>query len=194
MWLVKNALLNILFAFATNTSGLKVASLDNTTEASKPVVKIFVEDTSAAEPVQMMYIAPEIYQEDTNTDTAAQQPEISPEHNYGSSVAQTDATCTADGIMTHYQCSECLKYFVDENGVMVEKTAEELKIAALGHTEETVAGIALTCTDAGLTEGKHCTAYGELTVQPVVADETDDEENVNPEDENQENVLSETQN
>ena len=36
---------------------------------------------------------------------------------------------------------------------------------ALGHTEETVAGTAATCTESGMTDGKKCTVCGETTVE-----------------------------
>ena len=36
---------------------------------------------------------------------------------------------------------------------------------ALGHTEETVAGTAATCTESGMTDGKKCTVCGETIVE-----------------------------
>ena len=38
----------------------------------------------------------------------------------------------------------------------------------IGHTEETIAGTAATCTESGKTEGKKCSACGEITVQQTV--------------------------
>ena len=39
---------------------------------------------------------------------------------------------------------------------------------ALGHTEETVAGTAATCTESGMTDGKKCTVCGVTTVEQTV--------------------------
>ena len=56
------------------------------------------------------------------------------------------------------------------------KACEEIIVAqeiipALGHTEETLAAKAATCTEAGLTEGKKCSVCGEILVaqNPVAA-------------------------
>ena len=46
----------------------------------------------------------------------------------------------------------------------------ETEGAALGHTEETVAGTAATCTEPGMTDGKKCAVCGETTVQQTVID------------------------
>ena len=78
-------------------------------------------------------------------------------HNY---VAGTPvpATCTTDGY-TPYTCSNgCGSSY---NGDIV---------AALGHTEEIVAGTAATCTATGLTDGKKCTVCGTVTVAQEVID------------------------
>ena len=41
---------------------------------------------------------------------------------------------------------------------------------ALGHTEETVAGTAATCTESGMTDGKKCTVCGVTTVEQTAID------------------------
>ncbi|MBE6687465.1 MAG: hypothetical protein E7591_09615, partial [Ruminococcaceae bacterium] len=70
--------------------------------------------------------------------------------------ASTDATCTAAGSKT-YTCSLCGDSYTEE-------------VAALGHTEVVDAAVAPTCTETGLTEGKHCSVCGTVTVaQTVVA-------------------------
>ena len=58
-----------------------------------------------------------------------------------------DATCT-----TPKTCSECGATEGEANG----------------HTEETVAGKAATCTEDGKTDGKKCTACGVTTVEQTV--------------------------
>ena len=54
-------------------------------------------------------------------------------HNYGNIITEVSATCTADGINAHYECSECHKLFVKDGDNYIEKTAAELKIQATGH-------------------------------------------------------------
>ena len=71
------------------------------------------------------------------------------EHQYGEGVV-TAPTCTEAGYTT-YTCS-CGHSYTDS------------EVAALGHTEEVVAGKDATCTEAGLTEGKKCSVCGETLV------------------------------
>ena len=67
-----------------------------------------------------------------------------PEHKYIESVT-TQPSCTDTGIKT-FTCN-CGDSYTEE-------------IAATGHTEETVAGKAATCTEKGLTDGKKCSVCG----------------------------------
>ena len=62
-------------------------------------------------------------------------------HKYQSVV--TAPTCTEKGYTT-YTCAICEDSYVAD------------EVAALGHDLVTDAGIAVTCTESGLTEGKHC--------------------------------------
>ena len=82
--------------------------------------------------------------------TVAQQVIVSEGHKYSSSV--TNPTCTAGGYTT-YTCSECNDTYTGN------------VTAALGHTEEVVAGKDATCTATGLTAGKKCTVCGTVTVE-----------------------------
>lgn len=71
-------------------------------------------------------------------------------HDYRSSV--TAPTCTAQGYTT-YTCTMCGDSY---KGSYVN---------ALGHKEVTDAAVAATCTKDGLTEGKHCSVCGTVTVK-----------------------------
>ena len=77
-------------------------------------------------------------------------------HNY--TAVETKVTCTTDGYTT-YTCS-CEHSYV----VAGEK--------AKGHTETTLTGYAATCTENGLTDGKHCTACNTDTVVQEVIEAT----------------------
>ena len=50
-----------------------------------------------------------------------------------------------------------------------EISRDTVTTPALGHTEETVAGKASTCTETGLTEGKKCSVCGTVTVEQTTA-------------------------
>ena len=83
-------------------------------------------------------------------------------HNTTKTDAQA-ATCTEDGCIDFWFCTSCSKIYSDE-AYTTEITAEQAVIAATGHTEETLAAVAPTCTETGLTEGKKCTVCNTVTV------------------------------
>ena len=69
-------------------------------------------------------------------------------HNYTSTVTK-QPTCTTAGVKT-FTCS-CSDSYTEA-------------VSAKGHTEVTVTGKAVTCTQAGLTDGKKCSVCGTVTV------------------------------
>ena len=71
-------------------------------------------------------------------------------HSFGDWGVVTPAGCTTEGEEKHI-CNYC----------SVEETRA---IPATGHTESTVAAVAPTCTETGLTEGKVCSVCGEVLV------------------------------
>ena len=85
-------------------------------------------------------------------------------HKY-SSVITTPATCTREGVKT-YTCSVC-------------KDSYSESIAKTAHKLVTDNAVTATCTSTGLTEGKHCSVCGTVTVkQTVVAKNPNNHTNV----------------
>ena len=77
-------------------------------------------------------------------------------HDVGDSQVTTPPTCTTTGIATS-TCNKC------------GDTFEEI-IAALGHTEVIDDAVAATCTETGLTEGKHCSVCNVVLAPQQVTD------------------------
>ena len=95
-------------------------------------------------------------------------------HTYGELIAEVEATCTATGTAAHYECSTCGTLFVDVDGVKTEVTAEELVIAAKGHSYgEWTLTDEPTQTETGSAK-RTCTVCGdeETTVVAVLTDTT----------------------
>ena len=70
------------------------------------------------------------------------------EHTYGQGVVTRRPTCTEEGVRS-YVCTIC-------DAVKTEA------IEALGHTYITDPAVEATCTESGLTEGKHCSVCHEV--------------------------------
>ena len=77
------------------------------------------------------------------------------EHEYTIS-ASKDANCTEDGYKT-FTCTKCGHSYNQD-------------VAALGHTEEKLPAKAPTCTESGLTDGKHCSVCSAVLVEQKTVD------------------------
>ena len=76
-------------------------------------------------------------------------------HSYEKVV--TPPTCTEEGFTTN-ACVTCGDSYKDS------------VVAAKGHTEVIDQAVAATCTESGLTEGKHCSACNEVLIAQTVVD------------------------
>ena len=73
------------------------------------------------------------------------------------------ATCTEAGNSAYWYCSACQNYYSDAAG-QHEIEKDSWIIPAAGHTEVTDDAKDPTCTETGLTEGKHCSVCNEVIV------------------------------
>ncbi len=55
-------------------------------------------------------------------------------HDNLEEVSEVPASCTKEGVLAHSKCPVCNKLFVKDDDKLVEKTADELKIEAVGHS------------------------------------------------------------
>ena len=73
-------------------------------------------------------------------------------------------TCTEDGYVEHYVCSDCEKIFLLEDGAYREVEATDIVIPA-SHNPQVVPGREATGTEDGLTEGSVCADCGAVLVE-----------------------------
>ena len=84
--------------------------------------------------------------------------------------AKAEPTCTDSGTEAYWTCqrSDCKKLFSDSEGK--NEISEPIGISAKGHTEAIDPAAAPTCTETGLTEGKHCSVCNTtLVAQDIVS-------------------------
>ena len=52
---------------------------------------------------------------------------------YGDLIDETTAACTHTGMVAHYECADCHKFFVKENGAYVATSEQKLTIPVTQH-------------------------------------------------------------
>ena len=72
-----------------------------------------------------------------------------------------DATCTENGNLAYWECTDCGKLFSDKEG-KTETTLAAVTVAAKGHTLTKTDGKPATCKDEGITEYWTCTVCEKL--------------------------------
>ena len=87
-------------------------------------------------------------------------------HSNLENVSAKEATCSNEGNIEYWKCSECEKSFKDANATE-EATEAELSIEKLAHTEVTIPAVDKTCTTDGATEGKKCSVCDTVITAPT---------------------------
>ena len=82
-------------------------------------------------------------------------------------VNAVEATCVDAGHISGYECPDCHKHYRDAAGKELIND-EEWNIPAVGHEWVTDPAKEPTCTEPGLTEGKHCTRCTEKVEQQKI--------------------------
>lgn len=87
-------------------------------------------------------------------------------------IAAVDATCTENGNIAYWHCTDCDLYFSDANGT-TEIDLSDTVVEATGHIAVIDEAVVPTYTTTGLTQGSHCSVCGQVLVAqeeiPVLA-------------------------
>lgn len=175
---------NIIFAFATNTDGLKIGSLENKTKENRPAFKILLNDEHFhifdQEVAQSKYLVSAGCKERAKYRVSCACGEAGAEtftyggvidHDYGEAIPEKLHTCTTDGVKEHYQCNRCGKYFLYRDGQMKLVKAEDLKLSA-GHDMKVIGAKEPTCTKGGNNKYYQCKVCSKYFVDKEGTTET----------------------
>ncbi len=91
-------------------------------------------------------------------------PEVPPCEHVMEHVPAVEATCTSDGNIEYWRCTDCNELYRDAEGN--EKVSVEQTIEYGGHVVVTVPPIPATATTPGYTEGRKCSRCGEIIEAP----------------------------
>ena len=160
---------NILFAFGSNTEELKVASLENKNEDKQPAFKVLLNadhfHVFDQEVATQQYLCSANCKERATYYYSCACGAVGSQtfeygevknHTFSALVSKVERTCTENGMLAHYRCTECGKYFVEENGEKVAVSAESLQIAAGHNCGKLIAAKDATCTEDGMKAHYQC--------------------------------------
>ena len=94
-------------------------------------------------------------------------------------VEATEPTCTTQGNVAYYKCSDCGKLFVDKDG-KEETTLDGVVLSAKGHDLNKVNGIPATCKDEGVKEHYACKVCNVLFMDELGETEISKQDTVLP--------------
>ena len=103
-----------------------------------------------------------VLEEEQYVESSLEEIIIPANHNLEHILAK-EGSCSEPGNVEYYHCTKCDKYFVIENELPVETTLEGVTVI-VPHTPVTDSAIAATCTEAGKTEGSHCSVCNAIIV------------------------------
>ncbi|MBO4872498.1 MAG: putative Ig domain-containing protein [Lachnospiraceae bacterium] len=78
---------------------------------------------------------------------------------YGHSMTYVNGsnpTCTEGGLLEHYECSECHKWYEDPEGKYIISDHNAVNLPANGHAMTHIGGLKPTCTEDGVVEHYEC--------------------------------------